>query len=169
MQHPGRVWRVVRDGLNRTPAPAPRPALTSLRACCAHGMRARVFQNGHGIASTARGTDLPRRIPTKGERCGARLFDSPRMHPCTRDACRVCTSGRGRGSPGVSPSSVHLVVEEGTSVARVMRDTFVKSWQCFFSFCPGVDVFSGVDSDSVLVTGTFPGTSQDLFCVEAGR
>ncbi len=82
------------------------------------------------------------------------------MHPRTRDACRVRTPGRGHGSPGVSPSSIHLVFEEGTSIARVMLDTFVRSWQwCSvllwcrgvfrskFRFCVGRGNFSGRSQD----------------------
>ena len=124
----------MRDGLNRTPAPAPRSVLTSRKTCCAHGMRSARLPNGNDIARTMRGADLPCRIPLKDERCSARLFESRGLPACTRAPCtrytrHTCTSGRGRGSPGVSPSSVHVVVE-GTYIARVMIYTLVTSRLC---------------------------------------
>ena len=91
------------------------------------------------------------------------------MHPRTRDACRVRTPGRGHGSPGVSPSSIHLVFEEGTSIARVMLDTFVRSWQWFSVLPWSRGVFFRSKFRFCVGHGNFSGRSQDLFRMEVGR
>ena len=75
-KHQGRVWRIVRDGVNRIPALAPRSVLSSRRTRCAHGVRSARLQNGKDIACSVRGADLPYRIPLKNKRFSARLFDS---------------------------------------------------------------------------------------------
>jgi len=90
------------------------------------------------------------------------------MHPRARDACRVRTPGRGHGSPGVSPNSIHLVFEEGTSIARVMLDTFVRSWQ-WFSVLPWCHCVFRSKFRFCVGHGNFSGKSQDLFRMEGGR
>ena len=61
-KHRGRVWRKLRDGVNRIPALAPRLVLSSRRTCSAYGVQIAQIQNRNDIARSVRGADLPRRI-----------------------------------------------------------------------------------------------------------